>query len=198
MFRAKRTLMKKTFYLLALLMGMASFAQSGGSGFGLKAGINFNSSGELQIDQLPSINPDTGVGYHVGVWGRFGGVAYLRPELIYTQVNSDYDGESFKMQKLDLPVLFGHRFLKLFHGFIGPSFQYVLNTKLEDLDISDVEKEFTVGFQIGGGVNLGRIGIDIRYERGLSSNFVEINEIQGVRLDTRPSQIILALSFKLL
>ncbi len=74
----------------------------------------------------------------------------------------------------------------------------MLNTKLEDLDIGDVEKEFTVGFQIGGGVNLGRVGIDIRYERGLSPNFVEIDEIQGVRLDTRPTQIILALSFKLL
>jgi hypothetical protein len=102
------------------------------------------------------------------------------------------------MRKLDLPVLFGHRFLKLFHGFIGPSFQYVLDTGLEDIDIGDVENEFTVGLQIGGGVNLGRLGIDIRYERGLSPNYVEISEIEGVRLDTRPTQIILGLSYKLL
>ena len=191
--------MKKVLLTVALVTGLAtfSFAQSGGSGFGLKGGINFNSNGELKIDELPDISPDTGVGFHVGVWGRLGGVAYVRPELVYTEINSDYDGDSFKMRKLDLPVLFGHRFLKLFHGFIGPSFQYVLNTRLEDIDISDVENEFSVGFQIGGGLNLGNLGIDIRYERGLSPNYLDIQEVEGVRLDTRPTQIILGLSYKL-
>lgn len=191
--------MKKVLLTVALVAGLAtfSFAQSGGSGFGLKGGINFNSNGELKIDELPDISPDTGVGFHVGVWGRLGGVAYVRPELVYTEINSDYDGDSFKMRKLDLPVLFGHRFLKLFHGFIGPSFQYVLNTRLEDIDISDVENEFSVGFQIGGGLNLGNLGIDIRYERGLSPNYLDIQEVEGVRLDTRPTQIILGLSYKL-
>ncbi|MFZ9005065.1 MAG: hypothetical protein ACO3AE_13670, partial [Robiginitalea sp.] len=70
-------------------------------------------------------------------------------------------------------------------------------TDLENIDISDVEKNFTAGFQIGGGVNLGRIGIDIRYERGLSPNYLDIDEIEGIRLDTRPTQIILGLSFKI-
>lgn len=178
---------------------MASFAQAGGSGFGLKGGINFNSNGDLKFDELPDISPDTGVGFHVGVWGRIGGVAYMRPELVYTEINSDYDGETFKMRKLDLPVLFGHRFLGIFHGFIGPSFQYVLNTDLEDIDISDVENNFTVGFQIGGGINLGKLGIDLRYERGLSPNYIDIigDEVAGIRLDTRPSQLILGLSYKL-
>ncbi|MGB5405050.1 MAG: outer membrane beta-barrel protein, partial [Robiginitalea sp.] len=116
---------------------------------------------------------------------------------VYTQVNSSYDGEDFKMQKLDLPVLFGHRFLKLFHGFVGPSFQYVLKTDLQDIDISDVENEFTVGFQIGGGLNLGKIGIDLRFERGFSPNYVDIlGEVEGVRLDTRPTQWILGVSYK--
>jgi hypothetical protein len=189
--------MKRILLMLALFAGMATFSQSGGSGFGLKAGINFNTNGELKIDEVPDVSPDTGVGYHIGVWGRIGGVAYMRPELVYTEINSDYDGESFKMRKLDLPVLFGHRFLGIFHGYIGPAFQYVLNTKLEDIAISDVENEFSVGLQIGGGVNLGRLGIDIRYERGLSPNYLDIQDIEGVRLDTRPTQIILGLSYKI-
>lgn len=179
------------------MAGLSAFAQAGGSGFGFRAGINFNSNGELKIDEVPEISPDTGVGYHFGIWGRIGGVAYMRPELLYTEINSDYDGDTFKMRKLDLPVLFGHRFLGIFHGFIGPSFQYVLNTDLEDIDISDVENEFSVGLQIGGGVNLGKFGIDIRYERGLSPNYLDIEEIEGVRLDSRPSQIIFGLSYKI-
>ena len=191
--------MKRTIILSALLLlfSLATYAQGGGSGFGLKAGMNFNTNGDLKFDELPDISPDTGVGFHVGVWGRIGGVAYVRPELVYTEVSSDYDGETFKMRKLDLPILFGHRFLGIFHGYIGPAFQFILDTGLEDITLGDIEKETTLGFQIGGGVNFGKIGIDLRYERGLSPNYIDIigGEIEGIRLDTRPSQIILGLSY---
>jgi len=190
--------MKRTIILSALLLfSLATYAQGGGSGFGLKAGVNFNTNGDLKFDELPDISSDTGVGFHVGVWGRIGGVAYMRPELVYTEVSSDYDGETFKMRKLDLPILFGHRFLGIFHGYIGPAFQFILDTGLEDITLGDIEKETTLGFQIGGGVNLGKIGIDLRYERGLSPNYIDIigGEIEGIRLDTRPSQIILGLSY---
>jgi len=190
--------MKNLLFAGFLLISLISFAQSGGSGFGLKAGLNFSNTGDLKINEIADLSADGNVGYHVGVWGRFGGGAYVRPELVFTQVNSDYAGDNFKMQKLDLPVLFGHRFLKLFHGFIGPAFQYVLKTDLQDVDLGDVENEFTVGFQIGGGLNLGKIGIDLRYERGLSPNYVDLigGEIEGLRLDTRPTQLILGLSYK--
>ena len=191
--------MKRTIILSALLLliSLVTYAQCGGSGFGLKAGMNFNTNGDLKFDELPDISPDTGVGFHVGVWGRIGGVAYVRPELVYTEVSSDYDGETFKMRKLDLPILFGHRFLGIFHGYIGPAFQFILDTGLEDITLGDIEKETTLGFQIGGGVNFGKIGIDLRYERGLSPNYIDIigGEIEGIRLDTRPSQIILGLSY---
>jgi len=190
--------MKNLLFAGFLLIGLISFAQSGGSGFGLRAGLNFSNTGDLKVNDVTEISADSKLGYHVGVWGRFGGRAYVRPELVFTQVNSDYAGENFKMQKLDLPVLFGHRFLKLFHGFIGPAFQYVLKTDLQDIDLGDVENEFTVGFQIGGGLNLGKIGIDLRYERGLSPNYVDLagGDIEGLRLDTRPTQLILGLSYK--
>lgn len=188
--------MKRVFFSALLLFGMATYAQSGGSGFGIRAGLNFNSNGDLKIDEAPDISSDTKVGYHIGVWGRIGGTAYMRPELIYTETSSSYEEETFKMRKLDLPVLFGHKFLGVFHGFIGPAFQYILNTDLGDIDISDVENDITVGLHIGGGVNLGKVGIDIRYETGLGSNFLEVTEVEGVRLDTRPNQFILGLSYK--
>jgi hypothetical protein len=73
----------------------------------------------------------------------------------------------------------------------------VLKTDLKDIELSDVENEFTVGFQIGGGVNFGKIGIDLRYERGFSPNYINlIGDVEGVRLDTRPTQLILGLSYK--
>jgi len=53
----------------------------------------------------------------------------------------------------------------------------------------------------GVGVNLGRLGLDVRYERGFSENEAEIigdniTDVSG-RVDSRPSQIIFALSLKL-
>lgn len=190
----------KRLLLSALLLSfsLATYAQAGGSGFGLKAGLNFNTNGDLRFDELPDISPDAGVGFHVGVWGRLGGVAYVRPELVYTEIRSDYEGDTFKMRKIDLPILFGHRFLGIFHGYIGPALQFILDTGLEDISLGDIEKETTLGFQIGGGLNLGKLGIDLRYERGFSPNFIDVvGDVEGIRLDTRPSQIILGLSYKL-
>ena len=137
------------------------------------------------------------MGYHVGVFGQLGDGFFLRPELIYTKTKSSYDGADFDMSKLDLPVLVGIRFLGIVKAFAGPDFQYILNTDFEDISLGDVENDFTVGLHIGAGVDLGNIGIDLRYERGLSSNEAEFVGLPGQRLDTRTSQFILGLSVKL-
>jgi len=51
------------------------------------------------------------------------------------------------------------------------------------------------------GVNLGRLGLDVRYERGFSTNEAEfignnITNISG-RVDSRPEQIIFSVSVHL-
>jgi hypothetical protein len=76
-----------------------------------------------------------------------------------------------------------------------------LNNDLGDLQVQDVKNDFTVGLNAGVGVNLGKVGLDVRYERGFSENeaeFIDTNvaNVEG-RVDSRPSQIIFALSLKL-
>ncbi len=189
--------MKRTLFTsLALLFCLAAFAQSG-PGYGLKAGLNFNSNGDLRFDQVPTLNSDTKVGYHLGVWGKFGDQIYLRPELIYTKTKSEYNGDGFDMQKIDLPVLVGLKLIGPLHAFAGPAFQYILDTELDGFSLGDVENDFTVGLQLGAGLNLGKFGVDLRYERGLGSNEVAFVGLGDGRLDTRPSQFILSLSLKL-
>src|SRR5690606_12223707 len=95
---------------------------------------------------------------------------YLRPELIYTRTKSDYDDGDFKMSKLDLPVLVGAKIIGPLHVFAGSAFQYILDTEYDGISIDDVESDFTVGLNIGAGVNIGRFGVDLRYERGFSDN----------------------------
>ena len=127
----------------------------------------------------------------------------MRPELVYTSTTSGYDEGDLKLQKLDVPVLVGAKIIGPLHGFIGPSFQYILNSKFADVTIDNIENDFTVGLNLGVGVNLGKFGVDLRYERGLSSyeisriesnlNFPDVDD----RVDTRPDQLILSFSVKI-
>src|SRR5680860_1261366 len=126
------------------------------------------------------------------------------PELVYTKTQSAYNlngGTKYDISKLDLPVLVGAKIIGPLHVFAGPAFQYMLSNDLEDFSINDAEKDFTVGLHIGAGVDLGRLGLDVRYERGLSENEAEfvgenVADISG-RVDSRPSQVIFAVSLKL-
>lgn len=199
--------MKKTFLVVALaLIGSAAMAQSG-SGFGIKAGLSYNKNGDL-ISSVGQGGEDIvegaegKTGYHFGFWGKLDfPKIYLRPELVYSKTKSSYDiagdSQDYDVSKLDLPVLLGYKLVGPLHIFAGPAFQYTLKNDLEDLEVEDVENDFTVGLNAGLGVNLGRLGLDVRYERGFSKNEAEIIDIPDGRVDTRPSQIIFAASLKL-
>ena len=192
--------MKNAVLVFALLSAGILFSQSG-TGWGIKGGLNYGSTGKITEDVInASENPDNSIGFHLGIYGKLGNRFYLRPELVYSNINSDYD-TNFKMQKLDLPILAGLKILGPLHVFAGPSFQYILDTDLEDFSLGDIENDFTVGLNIGVGVNLGSIGIDLRYERGFSRNEIAFfNEAEfpiSGRIDTRPEQLIISASIRL-
>ncbi|SDM32859.1 porin family protein [Kriegella aquimaris] len=196
--KVKKTLLVAVF----ALVGTAAFAQTG-SGFGIKGGLNYNANGDyFESTGDAAKNPDRNVGYHLGIFGKLGNRVYLRPELVYTKTKSDYDGDEFTMSKLDAPILVGVKIIGPLHVFAGPAFQYILNTEFDGISIDSVENDFTVGLNIGAGVNLGKFGIDLRYERGFSDNEAEfintnITTIPPSRVDTRPDQLILSLSLKI-
>jgi len=195
----KRKIMNKLFFILliALAIPTTTFAQSA-TGIGIKGGLNYNANGDY-FESIGSNakNPDRNVGYHIGLFGKVGNQIYFKPELVYTTTKSDYDNDSFKMQKLDAPMLVGLKVLGPISVFGGPSFQYILDTEFDGIAINDVENDFTVGLNFGIGLNINKLGIDLRYERGFSDNeatFLSTNGIGTSRLDTRPDQLILSLS----
>ena len=64
--------------------------------------------------------------------------------------------------------------------------------------MEDVESDgFTAGLQFGAGIELGKLGIDVRSERSFSSfetSFIDSgNEIN---FDTRVQQVIVGVSYK--
>lgn len=203
--------MKKTLLVAVLaLVGTAAFAQSG-SGFGIKAGLNYNKNGDLigstgnAVDNILE-GADGKAGFHVGFWGKLDlPKIYVRPELVYTNTKSTYQVEgssqNYDISKLDLPVLLGYKFIGPLHIFAGPAFQYTLSNDLGDFEVEDVKNDFTVGLNAGIGVNISKFGADVRYERGFSKNEAEfisgnVSDISG-RVDSRPSQVIFSLSYKL-
>ena len=173
-----------------------------GNGFGIKGGVNYNANG----DYFNSIGnaaeePDGAIGYHIGVFGKVGTKLYFKPELVYTKTKSEYNNGDFDLQKLDAPLLVGIKILGPVNVFGGPSLQYILNSDFENATLGDVENDFSVGLNFGIGLSLNKLGIDLRYERGFSDNETTVvtnnNIISIDRLDIRPHQLILSLSYML-
>ncbi|WP_431137431.1 outer membrane beta-barrel protein [Psychroserpens mesophilus] len=195
--KVRKKLVISTFVLALLSFNIN--AQDGTS-FGIKGGLNYNANG----DYFESIgnnarNPDRNIGYHIGIFGKIGDRLYFRPELVYTATKSSYNSDDFSMTKIDAPLLIGAKVLGPVSLFGGPSLQYILNTEFEGIDINDIKDDFSLGLNFGIGLNLNKIGIDLRYERGFSNNealFIDNNLGDGVvsRIDTRPDQLILSLS----
>lgn len=187
--------------LVFLFVSASCFAQ-----FGVKAGLNFNSNGELRevVTAGENIIEDSGdakIGYHVGAYYEINfSKLYLRPEVVYTKTKSEYGSSAYDMSKIDVPVLVGIDVIGPVSIFAGPAFQYTLENDLEDATISDVQNDITVGFNFGAAVKFGNIGLDVRYERGFSENEASIldsNNVQIGTLDSRPSQLIFSLSLRL-
>lgn len=200
--------MKKILFVL-ILFGSFSVANAQFVNFGIKGGVNYNSNGDLSIQEF-SISSDEETGYHFGVFSeiKLPLWLYLRPELVYTHTESSYseDGDKVKLKKdiIEAPVLVGIRVLKIGRFFLGPSFQYAINTDLKSSSIDNIKtvstEDFTVAGQIGIGLNLGKFGADLRWEVGINDTEAEfsIEDIDNldVFVDTSQQQFILSFYYK--
>ncbi|MGB5263124.1 MAG: outer membrane beta-barrel protein [Lutimonas sp.] len=188
--------------------------------YGIKGGVNYNSNGNLQdlsgFEDDFKIKSNEETGYHVGVFSEINLPLwlYVRPELLYTHTESTYKEAGKKsrleMNKFDVPVLLGFKFLGLGRILVGPSFSYAFDTDLSDTDIFDKVKkidsdDFSVNGQVGLGLELGNLGADVRWEIGLSGTQAifsgqpsnpEADDISTVRVDTNPQQVIFSVYYK--
>ena len=86
---------------------------------------------------------------------------------------------------------------------LGPTFQYIISDpKFDDIKATTYD-DFSVGMQLGAGLEFGRFGFDVRWEKGISTseaNFISttIDEAVKVNIDTRPNQIIFGVYWKFL
>jgi hypothetical protein len=197
--------MKKIILFFVLTFGISQFTNAQVD-FGIKGGINYNNNGKESFKDATNDIADGAsakTGFHAGLWFR-GNVPilglYVRPEIVYTQVKTEFEqqsgSEDYSFKKIDVPVLIGKKFLGFANAFVGPSFQYILDDNISFGDLSSDEfDKFSVGVQFGAGVEFGKLGLDVRWERGLSENEAKFTNSQ--RIDNRTNQIIFGISLEL-
>jgi len=204
--------MKKVFVTILTLTLFTTISFSQTIDWGAKAGLNYNFGGDLSevIEQTGNsfenviTGADNKAGFHVGLWAKINLVGfYIRPELVYTSLNNSYTSAlegvdtDFKTQKIDIPLLIGTKVIGPLHIFGGPTLQYISKSDFNQNEFTNIEKnDFTVGLQLGAGLELGKLGVDVRWEKGFS------NDVNGeflntdIRVDNRPNQIIFGISYR--
>ncbi|MCK5824478.1 MAG: outer membrane beta-barrel protein [Ichthyobacteriaceae bacterium] len=187
--------MKKFILMFALIVSTYNVANAQ-IAWGVLAGPNYNWSG-VKVDNYSS---DSSAGWHAGGFLRVKipivGL-YVQAEPTYTNlnvkvVNNNNRTETLKTHRFDMPILLGWKFLVFGKIFGGPVLSANTGNSAGGWDV-DVDNNFSAGFQMGAGVELGKFSIDLRYEGANSSNVV----VDGFKFDNRSRQIIMNFAYEL-
>ena len=114
-----------------------------------------------------------------------GAVLNLQPEILYDQKGGKFNGNSYQLNYVEVPILLDIAFIGPLGLLVGPSFD--LNTTTNS-GISNVNNT-DIGLMLGGQLNLDRFLVSCRYEVGLS-NISSSNAVQNGTFD-----VLVGLSF---
>lgn len=145
--------------------------------FGIKGGANLS-----KLTEKDSFSSTNRAGSLFGIWARASGMGvHLQPELYYTVKAVEVENASGQAHKvdftsIDLPVLLGAKIGAAGSGArinTGPVISFIIDKEQSvDEALSNVEnfryKNQAVAWQVGIGVDVRKISVDLRYEHGLS------------------------------
>jgi Outer membrane protein beta-barrel domain len=167
--------MKKTLVLIfAIGVGYAANAQVQ---FGVKAGYNhtnLNYSGSGINDLGPRSDFNAGAFFSIPLFHSF----FLQPELVYSGQGSGYTDsipETTYNNYLNVPVLLKYQHSSGLFVETGPQIGFLLSAQLKTAtqtfdSKSSVEKtDFSWAFGLGYKIPVVNLGIDIRYNLGLTN-----------------------------
>ncbi len=168
--------------------------------FGIKGGANLS-----KFSTENTFSSDNKAGYYAGLWARIGGAGiHFQPELYLSGKNTNLEDNSGNLTKvkftsLDVPLLIGTKIGAAGVGVrfnTGPVVSFLLDKKQSFGDAAGSAvhgrfKDQAYAWQFGAGVDVGGIGVDLRYEAGLSKIGKDGYD------DTKLSLFTLGLAFKL-
>lgn len=132
---------------------------------------------------------------------------FIQPELIFTSNQVDFDVTDFttsnvvttlrseKYQYLDIPIMAGYKFsfFRVMGGLEGHVF---LNSTSDLFDFDNYSQNFntlTIGWQIGAGVDVSKLMIDLRFQGNFSKFGNHINFAgREFTFDQSPARLMLS------
>jgi hypothetical protein len=140
--------------------------------FGLKGGMNLTS-----ISKTGTFASSNNAGYLGGIWMRFGALGFnFQPEAYITGKNVTVDGVDRKFTSVDVPLLIGGKVGAFGFGarfYTGPVVSFAIN---KDQNYGSAVGSITslnyknqnYAWQVGTGIDIRSLSVDLRYEAGLS------------------------------
>lgn len=193
---------------LALLLSSSVYAQL--VSVGPKIGISHSTITPEGIEQVKA--GDSSVGFHAGFFVRISALGfYVQPEALFTstrgQITIDDPGtntieaaQDLTYNKLDVPIMLGFKIGDFIRLNAGPSFSLILKRESESIreEVTSNYRNATVGYQLGVGLDLSRLVVDLRYENNLSALGTEVT-FKGETFDTdlRNKLYTLSVGYKL-
>jgi hypothetical protein len=157
----------------------------GGIGFGAAFGISKTS---LRGDEDEGLL-DGRAGIIGGVWfgGNRSGTVGVGADVLYGIRKFEDFGDDLEQHYLEVPVLlrvnFGSRNRNgaIVYGVAGPVVDIKLSTKLDDVDVTDDYAGTDVGLIGGVGVEVARIGFEMRGNWGLRSFYDPRRDLETIK-----------------
>ena len=174
----------KPLFIIFLIVTFTSYSQE--FKIGLKGGLNLPTTGNLlhlgtssgggnNVDPANDFlyKPDKDFSYHFGAFASIGyNNFFLRPEVNFTLLNASYPlaykTSTWEMKRFDFPVLIGMNISNNMSIYAGPVFSYINDFVIDGTENPILYKKNTIGAAAGVLVEMGRFGIDFRYEYGIS------------------------------
>jgi hypothetical protein len=162
----------KTVLLIIVFSAAAFFAnaQYADTHFGIKAGVNVSS-----LDVKDGVDFDSKVGLHIGALAHihlsphFG----IQPEVFYSEQGGEDGDEKWKINYVDVPVLFQYMAGNGFRVQTGPQVGIKTSSKIKNgnvevknNDVNTLDFSWPVGISY---ITASGLGIDARYNIGISN-----------------------------
>lgn len=176
---------------------------------GVRAGLSsssYSASDFTSPDYVVKKSNDASFGYHFGLFGQVKLLGFfVQPELLLTSIGNSYELKDVskntsksindRTYNLDIPIIFGYKFgpAKL---EAGPVARINLGNVSNNSDYKYNFNTASWAFQVGAGLQISRISVDLKYEFGLSKLGSGVN-IGGVerKFEPRVSQFVLSIGY---
>lgn len=203
--------MKSKFGLLLLISILSSISSYGQIRFGIRGGMNSSKLKSKDVfvtsNYRITYSNNASLGYHVGLVCQIQLFNFFfQPELLYSVARNDINIYNLsspsetevitqKLNRIDIPVLLGMK-MNVLKFEAGPVVTFLIS------DVSDLKKitsydmqlnRATIGLQVGAGLDVGRLSLDLKYEGNLSKvgDGISVGETK-VPFDSRMRQFIVS------